>query len=343
MACTLVMDPLLVDVRDALLKSAHLRRQRRLGTDGARDAAEKGGNLRPGLREAENVVDEEKNVLLLLVAKVFRDGERRERDPCAGARRLVHLAVDQSRLADDGLARLQLGLRHFDEKVVALACSLADARKAADAAVRFRDVVDEFLNEYGLTDAGAAEKPDLAAPAVGREKVDDLDARLEDFDFRRLLDELRGRPMDGRAHLGLHRGAVVDRVTDDVENAAEALGPDRHRDGAARVSYGHSAHEPVGRVHRDGADRVFTEMLRHLEREVVLRVRNAGIRQFEGVEDLRQFAVGELDVDDVTDDLDDFAVSGGRAVRADGKRIWMQAGTRAGTWLPGASGCFACV
>ena len=48
---------------DALLQLAHLRRQVRLVADGAGHAAEKRRHFRAGLREAEDVVDEEQHVL----------------------------------------------------------------------------------------------------------------------------------------------------------------------------------------------------------------------------------------------------------------------------------------
>ena len=79
-----------------------------------------------------------------LVAEVLGDGERRERDAGAGARRLVHLAEDQRGLREDGLAVEQLGLRHLEEEVVAFAGALADAGEHRDAAVRLGDVVDEL-------------------------------------------------------------------------------------------------------------------------------------------------------------------------------------------------------
>ena len=60
---------------------------------------------------------------------------------------------------------------------------------------------------------------------------------------------------------------------DDVEDAAEALGADGHRDRAAGVADFHAADEAVGRVHGDGADRVLAEVLGDLEREVVLLAR----------------------------------------------------------------------
>ena len=60
-------------------------------------------------------------------------------------------------------------------------------------------------------------------------------------------------------------------------------------------------------------------MLRDLEHEVVLLVRDARVRDLERVEDLRQLAGGELDVDDGSDDLDDLAEAGGGAVRGGGR------------------------
>src|ERR1019366_9672938 len=111
---------------------------------------------------------------------------------------------------------------------VARARALADAREAAHAAVRLGDVVDELLDKDGLADAGAAEEADLAALSVRGEEIDDLDARLEDLDLRRLLDEARRGPVDRRAHLGADRGTVVDRLADDVEDAPEALGAHGH-------------------------------------------------------------------------------------------------------------------
>jgi len=155
--------------------------------------------------------------------------------------------------------------------------------------------------------------------AVGGEQVDDLDARGELLDLRRLLGEGRRRPVDRKARLGLHGLAVVDRVTDHVEDAAEALGPDGHRDGAAGVAHGHAADQPVGRVHRDGADGVLAEVLGDLERQVLFCGRDAGVRDLQCAEDLRQLAVAELDVDNRTDDLDDFARAGRGAVGAERK------------------------
>ena len=74
-------DRALLRRRDSLLEVAHLAQQRRLVADRRRHAAEKRRHLRAGLREAEDVVDEEQDVLALGVAEVLGDRERRQANP----------------------------------------------------------------------------------------------------------------------------------------------------------------------------------------------------------------------------------------------------------------------
>ena len=65
------------------------------------------------------------------------------------------------------------------------------------------------------------------------------------------------------------RAALVDRLADDVDDPAERHRADRHGDLRAGVGHRLAAGQPVGRVHRDGADGVLTEMLRHFEHQAV--------------------------------------------------------------------------
>ena len=61
------------------------------------------------------------------------------------------------------------------------------------------DVVDKLLNEHRFTDARAAEQADLAAARIGLQKVDDLDAGLQDLNARALLVEGGGLSVDAAA------------------------------------------------------------------------------------------------------------------------------------------------
>ena len=60
-------------------------------------------------------------------------------------------------------------------------CSLAYTGEYGNAAVLFRDVADELLDQYRLAYAGSAEQTYLTASGVWRDQVDNLDACFEDL------------------------------------------------------------------------------------------------------------------------------------------------------------------
>ena len=74
---------------DAFLQLAHFRGERRLVTDGAGHAAEQRRHFRTGLREAEDVVDEQQRVGAGFVAEVFghRQGATGRREDARRAAR----------------------------------------------------------------------------------------------------------------------------------------------------------------------------------------------------------------------------------------------------------------
>lgn len=105
--------------------ATHVSRQRGLVTDSRGDTTEQGRHLRTGLGETEDVVDEEKHILALLVTEVFRDGETSERNTGTGTRGLVHLTEDKSDLGVT-LEVDDTGLNHFVVQIVTLTGTLTD-------------------------------------------------------------------------------------------------------------------------------------------------------------------------------------------------------------------------
>ncbi len=238
---------------------------------------------------------------------MFGDGQTRQRNAGARPGRLVHLAVNQRALRPFGrtvvLVRVLVHARldHLVIEVVAFARTLTDTREHGVTAVRLRDVVDELLNENRLAHAGAAEEADLAAARIGREQVDDLDARDEHFGFRRLFDEGRRFLVDFAGRIGLDRTGFVHRLANDVDDAAERSFANRHGDRAARILHFLAANETFRRIHRDGTDGVLAEVLRDFENEalaIVLRLKR--------IQDGRQVTV-ELDVHNGANHLTDLA------------------------------------
>jgi hypothetical protein len=170
---------------------------------------------------------------VLDVAEVLGDRQAGQAHAQTRARRLVHLAVDQRHRVQD------VGLLELEVQVVPLARALAHAAEHRLAAVALGDVVDQLLDDDGLADAGAAEEADLAALHERGDQVDDLDARLEDLRLGLEVDELGALAVDGPAQrIGRDVGAVVDRLAEHVEDAAQRGRADGHGDRAAGVRTG---------------------------------------------------------------------------------------------------------
>src|SRR5665811_1690356 len=92
-------------------------------------SAKQRGHLRAGLGEAEDVVDENQNVLVLDVAEILGDGETGQPHTQTRARRLVHLTVDERR-------RLEYArLLHLEIQIVPFARPLAHAAEYGPPAV----------------------------------------------------------------------------------------------------------------------------------------------------------------------------------------------------------------
>ena len=181
---------------DPLLEEAHLVGQVRLVTDLEGIRPEQGGDLRSGLGETEDVVDEQQHVLTLDVTEVLGDGQRgqatRRRTPGGSS----IWPNTRRRLLDDA------GLLHLEEEIGALTGPLADAGEHRDAAVLVGDPVDHLLDEDRLADACAPEQPDLPTLEVGADQIEDLDPGLEHRLLRLDVLEGGGWRMDRPAGVG---------------------------------------------------------------------------------------------------------------------------------------------
>ena len=309
---------------DSLLEISHLGGKGGLVTDGAGRTAKKRRDLGSRLRETEDVIDEEENVLVLLVAEILGHGEGGQGHAETRSGRLVHLTVDETYLRPlleeneiaigilDGMTLLVLldgddsGLDHFTVEIVTLAGTLTNACKEGVTSVSLGDVVDEFHDDDGLADTGTAECADLTTLGEGTDKIDDLDTGLKDLGLGVLIDERRCVTVNRELLFGLDRSTLIGGLTEDVEDAAEDTLADRNRNGGTETADGHPALESLRGGHGDGANPVLTEVLLdlkgHLGSLAVDRVVD-----LEGVIDLGQGALlgVELGVNDRSDDLND--------------------------------------
>ncbi len=130
-----------------------------------------------------------------------------------------------------------------------------------------RNVVDELHDDDGFADSGAAEQADLAALQEGLDEIDDLDARLEHLFARRLLVEERRGAMDWLALVLADGAEFIDRLADNVDDAAEGFAAHGDADGAAEVDGLHAADHAVSGFHGDCAYTALAQVLLHLEND----------------------------------------------------------------------------
>jgi hypothetical protein len=122
------------------------------------------------LDEAENVVDEQQHVAVLVVSEILGHRQGCMPHPESGARRLVHLAEDHHHVGEHA------GFLHLAIEFLALARPFTDPTKNADSLVVAKHVVDHLGEQHRLADARPAEQSRLAAALERHQHVDDLDA-----------------------------------------------------------------------------------------------------------------------------------------------------------------------
>jgi hypothetical protein len=91
----------------------------------------------------------------------------------------------------------------------------------------------------------------------------------EDLSTRTLVHEGGGISVNRAVLVGVDGAALVDGLTNHVDDSAESLGADGHENGCAGIGHGLATHEAFGGVQSDGSHVVATEMLGDLEHESV--------------------------------------------------------------------------
>jgi hypothetical protein len=164
------------------------------------------------------------------------------------------------------------------------------------------NVVDQLLNQDGLSDSGTTEQSNLTTSSVRGEQVDDLDTGLQDLGLGRLVDELRRVGVDRRLLDTLDGSSLVDGLTNDVHDSTQGGGTDGDLDRRTSVNDFLSSDKTIGTVHGNGSDSVLSEMLSDLEHKSSLSIGLAGELDLESVQDRGEVVRVEVDIDDGTND-----------------------------------------
>ena len=196
---------------------------------------------------------------MLHVPEVLGHGQAGQRHPHTDAGRFVHLAEDQRRLI------CHAALPHFPPEVIALPAPLTYAGEDGIAVVLHGYVVNQLLDQHGLTHTGAAEQADLAALGIRLQQVDDLDTGLQNLHGGALILK-RGRiPVNALAgRFRRERLSAVDGLAQHVEHPAQRLLSYRDLNGLAGSGYLHAPGQTLAARQHDAADDPLAHVLGYL-------------------------------------------------------------------------------
>ena len=161
-----------------------------------------------------------------------------------------------------------------------------------------RDGRDEFLNQDGFADTCTAEKSDLAALCIRGQKVDDLDARFENFRRGALFGEC-GRFAVDAVEFPRHLAFAVYGFAERIHDAPDDLLADGHHDARSRRFNLQSARKPFRGLQRDTAAHAAGTVRKHFDVYLSVPVQNVQKLVLIGK------VIVELDVHDRTDNLYD--------------------------------------
>jgi hypothetical protein len=68
--------------------------------------------------------------------------------------------------------------------------TFTDTAKDGETTMSLGNVIDQFLNQDGLSDTGTAKETNFTTTSIGRQQIDNLDASFQDFGRRGLIDKL---------------------------------------------------------------------------------------------------------------------------------------------------------
>mmetsp|Transcript_20622 Transcript_20622/g.35423 ORF Transcript_20622/g.35423 Transcript_20622/m.35423 type:complete len:548 (+) Transcript_20622:132-1775(+) len=306
---------------NTLLKPTHISGKSRLVTDSGRNTSQKGGHLRTGLGETEDIVNEEQHILSLLITEVLGNGQSSKGDTGTGSRGLVHLPVHKGSLGALSGSSLVINLddtslNHLVVEIVTLTGTFTNTSEDGVSSVVHGNVVDKLHDNDSLSDTGSTEETNLTSLGVGSQKVNNLDTRDQNLLTLTLLSEggcaaVEGSELGGFL-VGKDGSLLIDGLTNDVDDTSQGLGADRHLDGLTGVSALLATDKSVGGLHGNGTHGVLSKMLGDLKDKTLALGLN-----LKSVENLGKLLI-ELNIHNGTNDLGDLSHTGDSGGAAEG-------------------------
>ena len=156
------------------------------------------------------------------------------------------------------------GFYHLTQEVVAFPRPLADSGKHGESVVFLGDIVNQLLDQHGLSYTGSTEQTDFSTFQIGFQQIDHLDTGKQHFlrsgkvfKFGRIL-------VDRLCALNRQMMHTVDGFSHHVHHTSSDLLSHRHGNWfTGRIDF-HPSLQAVGTVHGHRAHGILSDVLLHL-------------------------------------------------------------------------------
>ena len=165
-----------------------------------------------------------------------------------------------------------------------------------------RNICNQLLNQYGLTNTGTAEQTDFSTLLIRAEQVNDLDTSLQKLCLCGLLLEFRCRPVNRLISLCFRSWFVVYGFAKYVEHTSKCVLSDRNCNRCAGRYGIHPSYKSVSRTHGDTPYCIITQMLCNLD----CQFRSIVSGDFDRFIDFGKLSLTELNIEYRTDNLGNF-------------------------------------
>ena len=156
------------------------------------------------------------------------------------------------------------GLNHLPQQVVSFPGTLANSGENGESIVFLCDIIDQLLDQHGLTYSGTTEKSDLSSFQIRLQQVNNFDTSVKDLLGSRKILKLGRFPMNRQRMVLIQITETINRITDNIHDPSSDLPANRHRNRSSGSDRLHPSTQTISGIHRHTTCRLLTDMLLNL-------------------------------------------------------------------------------
>merc|ERR1719499_436888 len=242
---------------NSILDCTNLPFQSGLVTDSGRNTSEQRTDFGTGLRESENVVNEQQHVLSVDITEVFGLGQTSKSNSHSHTSRLVHLSEHKSAFGLSSVMNFNnSSVTHFVVEVISFTSSFSDAGEHRVTTVTHSDVVNQFHNQDRFSDTSTSKQTNLSSFLVRGNQVNDFNSDGKNFFLGNTVFEQR-RVSVNRPPRSSNGATLVIGVSKNVHDTSQHAFSHRNGDGSFEPRDFHTREKVFGIFQGNATSKAF--------------------------------------------------------------------------------------